>query len=98
MSDEMGRLSVLARISGRVQGVGYRDWCADEARKHGLTGWVRNRKDGLVEALFCGSQDAVEEMLEQARSGPRWANVDDIQTSPVLEPEEHETFERKPTV
>ena len=49
-------------ISGRVQGVGYRAWVEHRARTHGLEGWVRNRRDGSVEALFAGPADVVSEM------------------------------------
>jgi acylphosphatase len=62
-------------ISGRVQGVGYRDWMCDQAKALGLHGWVRNRQDGAVEALIHGPEDAVEELLRACRRGPRLAVV-----------------------
>ena len=70
-----GRRSVRVRIEGRVQGVGYRYWTESVAGGLELAGWVRNRRDGSVEALFCGSEDAVAEMLERCHDGPRSAQV-----------------------
>jgi acylphosphatase len=67
-----------ALISGRVQGVGYRAWIEDEAVARGLSGWVRNRRDGSVEALFCGDAPAVEAMLSACWTGPRLAVVDSV--------------------
>lgn len=65
-------------IRGRVQGVGYRAWCARTAEGRGLSGWVRNRHDGAVEAVFAGPADVVDAMVEACRSGPDGARVDDI--------------------
>ena len=62
-------------ISGRVQGVGFRLWVEAEAVSRGLAGWVRNRRDGSVEAVFFGEEDAVGAMLEACRTGPRMALV-----------------------
>jgi acylphosphatase len=66
---------VRVLIEGRVQGVGFRYWTERVARELGLTGWVRNRRDGSVEALFAGSAEAVGEMLDRARDGPPSAAV-----------------------
>jgi acylphosphatase len=66
------------RITGRVQGVGYRAWVEHRARAHGLEGWVRNRSDGSVEALFAGPEPVVADMVEACRRGPSSARVDDI--------------------
>lgn len=63
-------------VRGRVQGVGYRAFVEHEAHRHGLHGWVRNRRDGSVEAVFAGSRDAVEVMVEACRRGPYSAQVD----------------------
>jgi acylphosphatase len=68
----------LLVISGRVHGVGFRDWMVARARALGLAGWVRNRPDGLVEALVAGNEDAVEEMLRACRRGPPAAEVESI--------------------
>jgi acylphosphatase len=65
-------------ISGRVQGVGYRAWTASNARKLGLDGWVRNRRDGTVEAVFSGENAAVQSMLAACREGPMVARVTDV--------------------
>ncbi len=67
--------SVLLRIEGDVQGVWYRSWTALEANRLGLGGWVRNRRDGSVEAAFCGNCDAVDAMIEACRLGPPLARV-----------------------
>ena len=70
--------SVRVRISGRVQGVGYRAWAQHNASALGLSGWVRNCWDGAVEALFSGPQSSVVEMLARCRQGPRSAFVEDV--------------------
>ncbi len=75
MSDAAPRKSVKARIEGRVQGVWYRGWTVDQATLRGLDGWVRNRSDGSVEALFAGPAPAVEEMLAACWRGPPAAQV-----------------------
>jgi acylphosphatase len=62
-------------VTGRVQGVGYRAWVEEEAGTRGLTGWVRNRRDGSVEALFSGEAAVVDAMTLACRSGPRMAAV-----------------------
>lgn len=70
--------SVRIIISGRVQGVGYRAWTAKTAQTFNLSGWVRNRADGSVEAVFIGERQAVEEMLEACKNGPMLARVEKI--------------------
>ena len=65
-------------ITGRVQGVGFRLWVEAEAVSRGLAGWVRNRRDGSVEAVFSGEADAVDAMLEACRNGPSMALVTDV--------------------
>lgn len=65
-------------IRGRVQGVGYRAWVEYQARRHGLDGWVRNRVDGSVEALFSGPEDVVADMVASCRRGPSSARVDAV--------------------
>jgi acylphosphatase len=62
-------------VRGRVQGVGYRAWTEDEALARGLEGWVRNRVDGSVEALFVGPAEAVAAMVEACRQGPFGARI-----------------------
>lgn len=65
-------------IEGRVQGVGFRAWCADEALRRGLAGWVRNHKSGAVEAVFSGSPALVADMLQAVWKGPRFARVNAV--------------------
>jgi len=65
-------------IRGRVQRVGFRAWTEYTALEHGLEGWVRNRRDGAVEAVFAGSPEAVAEMVDACRQGPPGAHVQAI--------------------
>ena len=81
-----GLTSVRVIVSGRVQGVWYRAWTQEQAVSRGLSGWVRNRTDGIVEAVFSGPDEAVASMLTAARTGPRLARVDDITTEPCDPP------------
>lgn len=64
-----------ATIQGRVQGVGYRAWTERKAAELGLNGWVRNRRDGSVEAVFQGAPASVATMIEACRRGPLGAAV-----------------------
>lgn len=73
-----GQVFVSVHIRGRVQGVGYRAWTETTALERGLEGWVRNRRDGSVEALFGGSPSAVTAMMEACRRGPPGARVDAV--------------------
>ncbi|MPY71620.1 MAG: acylphosphatase [Alphaproteobacteria bacterium] len=82
----MSAKSVRVRITGRVQGVWYRGWTVDQARGLGLSGWVRNRRDGSVEAVFAGTAAAVDDMLARCREGPSAARVDDIAVAPAAPP------------
>ncbi len=66
------------RITGHVQGVGYRYYMDYKARQFGITGWVRNRPDGSVEAVIQGEPDAVEAVIERARRGPPRAAVTEV--------------------
>lgn len=75
-------------ISGRVIGVGFRDWMVARAEELGVDGWVRNRTDGRVEVLVCGETSAVEELARLCRRGPRWASVTDIEENPADPPRE----------
>ena len=69
------RKSVRVRIEGRVQGVGFRAWVERKAMEHSLDGWVRNRRDGGVEAVFAGPASAVDAMVAECHHGPRSAAV-----------------------
>lgn len=69
---------VRVRIAGRVQGVGYRYWTERVATEIGLSGWVRNRRDGTVEAVFSGPADDVARMIARCRDGPLSAQVTSV--------------------
>lgn len=73
------------RIRGRVQGVGYRYWTVGQARALGLRGWVRNRKDGSVEALAAGTDDALELFIAACHRGPRAARVTSVEVEDAAE-------------
>ena len=66
-------------MRGRVQGVGYRAWVEHQATAHGLEGWVRNRRDGSVEAVFAGPEHVVSKMIALCRRGPSSARVDGVE-------------------
>ncbi|WP_316356634.1 acylphosphatase [Devosia sp.] len=68
-------------ITGRVQGVGFRYWVEAEAVLRGVTGWVRNRRDGSVEAVLFGTDSAVDAMLAACKAGPASALVTDVAVS-----------------
>ena len=80
--------AVRVLIQGRVQGVWFRGWMAREAGARGLGGWVRNRFDGTVEALFAGPAAAVEDMVAACWTGPPAAKVTDVATHPAEDPGE----------
>ena len=80
----MKRVRVV--ISGRVQGVWFRGWTEDQARRRGLDGWVRNRRDGTVEALFQGDDQEVDEMVDLCRQGPPFAQVHEVEAHVEDEP------------
>jgi acylphosphatase len=89
--------TVRLRISGRVQGVAYRDWTERQASLLALSGWVRNRRDGSVEAVLSGPEDAVRDMVERCRRGPPLARVAAI--SQEVEPTAPDPgFRQLPTV
>jgi acylphosphatase len=80
-------------VRGEVQGVFFRDSTREEAESRGVSGWVRNRDDGSVEAVFEGSADAVEAMVEWCRSGPSRAEVEDMDVSLEEDPDGLHGFE-----
>jgi acylphosphatase len=82
-------------ISGRVQGVWYRESMRLEAERLGVTGWVRNRRDGMVEAVVQGEEKAVNALLAWCRQGPPAARVDGVDTAPATG--NYTRFERWPT-
>jgi len=79
----MSRAILQVTIRGRVQGVGYRAWVEYQAITIGLEGWVRNRRDGSVEALFAGSPQRVAEMIAMCRHGPPSARVNSVTDEPA---------------
>ena len=78
--------AVRVRIEGRVQGVGFRYWTIDQAAALGLRGWVRNRVDGAVEAVFAGPGEAVAEMVRRCHDGPTFAHVKRVAEDPEAAP------------
>lgn len=84
-------------ISGRVQGVGYRAWMVRTALALGVSGWVRNRVDGSVEALVAGDVASVEELARLCRRGPRMAEVSSIDEE-MADPPERPGFHQVPTL
>jgi acylphosphatase len=79
MADDAIRRRVT--VHGRVQGVFFRDSLRQRARSHGVAGWACNRSDGAVEAVFEGRPEDVERLVEFARTGPRQAEVEDVEIS-----------------
>ncbi len=73
-------MTLHLRISGRVQGVGYREAMCFEAERLGVTGWVRNRRDGTVEAVVQGASVTVDAIVAWARLGPPAARVTSVET------------------
>ena len=86
------------RITGRVQGVGYRWNMAQQARALGLTGWVRNRHDGSVEAQASGPAHVVQALVDWAHHGPELARVDGVVVNSVENAEPCQGFEQRETV
>ncbi len=84
-------------IAGKIQGIGYRDWMVAKARELGVSGWVRNRSDGTVEALIAGDVAAVEELSRLCRRGPRLAEVSSI-VEELADPPAEPGFSRVATV
>ncbi|MCO5568834.1 hypothetical protein L7F22_022535 [Adiantum nelumboides] len=88
--------TVNVRVKGTVQGVFYRNWTVETARKFGLDGWVRNRRDGSVEAVFAGKPSVVDNMIESCKSGPPAAVITGVNVLPfssAISP----GFEQRPT-
>ncbi|GAB2519315.1 MULTISPECIES: acylphosphatase [unclassified Simplicispira] len=80
-NDDTVAITRRLRITGHVQGVGYRWHTVQEARRLGLVGWVRNRHDGSVEALAHGAPSAVQSLIDWADRGPTLARVDAVNVS-----------------
>ena len=78
MDTDREKRALHVLISGRVQGVGYRAWTRDTAAVLGVSGWVRNCRNGDVEAVFSGSETAIGKMFEACHNGPDWARVTEV--------------------
>lgn len=89
--------SVRVLIEGRVQGVWFRGWTMERATACALSGWVRNRSDGSVEALFSGQPETVQAMIEACRIGPPAARVSRLSVEPADAPA-GPGFHQRPTV
>lgn len=98
----MAEETVHIRIHGRVQGVFYRQWTMSEARARGLSGWVRNRVDGTVEAVFKGDTETINDMVRACKRGSPRAFVTKVeyQLAPdaEMEPVVDGVFDQKRTV
>jgi acylphosphatase len=90
VSDDRVRQRV--KVSGRVQGVFFRDSARERARAHGVDGWVRNCPDGTVEAVIEGSREAVDRVVRFLQTGPPSAQVDNVEVQ-AEEPEGLSGFE-----
>lgn len=91
------RQTVHVRIEGRVQGVGYRGWMIAAAEELGLDGWVRNRRDGTVEACVHGDTEAVAQILALCHEGPAMARVERVTHEPSAKTVQR-GFTQHPTV
>jgi len=80
--------TVRVQISGQVQGVWFRGWAQQEATRLGLSGWIRNRVDGRVDALFSGVEDDVDQMLDLCWQGPGLAKVKSVEIEQDEPPEQ----------
>ena len=89
-------LQARLTITGRVQGVGYRWWALEAARRLGVDGWVRNRRDGSVELLAIGRPDLIDRLIAACRRGPPAAEVAGVETA-VAEDDDSEGFRSLPT-
>lgn len=92
----MAERAVHVFVEGRVQGVWYRGWTQREADALGLNGWVRNLRDGRVEAVFAGDADAVEDIVARCYDGPPLASVTAVKVTETAPPEKS-GFHKMPT-
>jgi len=84
-------------VTGRVQGVFFRNWMVEQARLLDIDGWVRNRADGSVEAVVVGTPEMVAAMIERARQGPLAARVADVAVSDDVAGKVSNAFEKRAT-
>jgi acylphosphatase len=92
----MAETVLRLEIRGRVQGVGYRAAMVEQARRLGLRGWVRNRRDGSVEAVVAGTEPSLQRIVAWARCGPRGARVSEVITA--AGEGSFDTFEQRPSL
>lgn len=92
----MERVTRRLKIYGRVQGVGYRAWAVQTATDMGLTGWVRNREDGSVEAVVTGDEENIRQFIASCYDGPKSSKVETISVSEGLD-ELLEEFQQRET-
>jgi len=90
--------TVHAIISGRVQGVWYRGWTVDTATQLNIAGWVRNRRDGTVEAMLSGDDNDVDQMIVLMHQGSPHAIVNSIVVTIASKPIENKTFKQLSTL
>jgi acylphosphatase len=88
----MPKIARHVRVTGRVQGVFFRAWMRDQAKKHDICGWVRNCSDGSVEAHVEGEQSSIRWLIDLAYDGPGGARIDRVESSDA-EPEGFTSFE-----
>lgn len=88
----MAKICIHAFVSGRVQGVWFRQSTLDEAKAHGLTGWVRNLPDGRVETMLYGEENAVRQVESWLSKGPALANVAEVVSEQLEFEDIHEGF------
>ena len=86
--------TVVVRITGKVQGVGFRFSTVRQAHATGVTGWVRNLEDGAVETLLQGAHDRVDELLSWLHIGPPGARVDEVEITEVQDDRRYDRFEQ----
>ncbi|HVJ01266.1 MAG TPA: acylphosphatase [Sphingomonas sp.] len=82
-------------VSGRVQGVGFRDWVVRNAQRTGITGWVRNTRDGRVEILASAEEEMLDRMIEGLDSGPPLARIDHVEAYPAEGEKAHKGFTKR---
>ena len=97
MSDSPEMSTFRVRVEGHVQAVGYRNFTIEQAKKHGLDGWVRNRANGDVEMLIHGEENAVNAFITACTRGPDGSQVRSIDLEKA-EPPEEKGFHRRPSI
>lgn len=97
MTDDAATINLRITVTGHVQGVGYRAWFRAEAERMGVCGWVRNRRDGSVEAEVYGRTGMLERLLSRAAEGPALANVTSVESAPAGPSESLTGVEIRPT-